>query len=121
MGTVAGQGRSLATTAIAVYANAFYVYSGQQLRKSAAVFRWAGSASFLFRSLDGGATWTQTPNGLRDLFPGGGDSDVAVDSMDGTVYYADLWLGSSTVSVSHDQGETWIASPLDGVVVEDRD
>src|ERR1043166_3075699 len=79
-----------------------------------------GSASFLFRSSDGGATWTQTPNGVRNLFPGGGDSDVAVDATDGTIYYSDLWLGSSTVSVSHDQGETWTASPLDGVIVEDR-
>src|SRR5438093_5977455 len=79
-----------------------------------------GSASFLFRSSDGGATWTQTPNGVRNLFPGGGDSDVAVDGTDGTIYYADLWLGSSTVSVTHDRGDTWTASPLDGVIVEDR-
>lgn len=79
-----------------------------------------GSASFLFRSADGGATWTQTPNGLRDLFPGGGDADVAIDPTDGTIYFADLWLGSSTVSVSRDEGQSWMANPLDGVVVEDR-
>lgn len=79
-----------------------------------------GSASFLFRSSDGGATWVQTPNGFRDLFPGGGDADVAIDPTDGTIYFADLWLGSSTVSVSRDEGQSWIANPLDGVFVEDR-
>lgn len=79
-----------------------------------------GKASFLFRSEDDGVTWTQMPNGARDLFPGGGDSDVALDMNDGTIYYADLWLGSSTVSVSHDKGKNWIANPLGGVVVQDR-
>lgn len=43
------------------------------------------------------------------------------DHLDnGAIYFADLWLGSSTVSVSQDQGESWTANPLDGVVVEDR-
>jgi hypothetical protein len=79
-----------------------------------------GSASLLFRSEDGGASWVQTPNGVRDLFPGGGDSDAAVDQADGTIYFADLWLGDSTVSVSHDMGNTWVANPFGSVVVQDR-
>lgn len=80
----------------------------------------AGSASFLFRSSDQGATWVETPPGLRALFPGGGDSDVAVDPRDGTVYFADLWVGNSTVAVSHDKGNTWVANPLGSVIVQDR-
>lgn len=80
----------------------------------------SGSASYLFRSENGGASWLQTPNGLRDLFPGGGDSDAAVDQADGTVYFADLWLGNSTVSVSHDRGDTWLANPFGSVVIQDR-
>src|SRR5882724_3271156 len=34
-----------------------------------------GSPSFVFRSDDGGATWTLTPPGLRSNLPGGGDSE----------------------------------------------
>ena len=79
-----------------------------------------GSPSFVFRSTDGGASWTQTPAGQRANLPGGGDSDVAVDQNDGTVYMSDLWLGSSTVAVSHDRGNTWTANPLGGVPVQDR-
>src|SRR6266571_5932428 len=79
-----------------------------------------GSPSFVFRSTDGGASWTQTPADLRANLPGGGDSDVAVDQTDGTVYMSDLWLGSSTVAVSHDRGNTWTANPLGGVPVQDR-
>src|SRR3989442_10367061 len=49
-----------------------------------------GSASFLFRSDDGGATWSLTPPGLRANLPGGGDSDLAVDPATGTLYWTDL-------------------------------
>jgi hypothetical protein len=79
-----------------------------------------GSPSFVFRSTDGGASWTQVPAGQRANLPGGGDSDVAVDQTDGTVYLSDLWLGSSTVAVSHDRGDTWTANPLGGAPVQDR-
>lgn len=78
------------------------------------------SASYLFRSDDGGASWIQTPNGVRDLLPGGGDADAAVDQQDGTVYFVDLWLGNSTVSVSHDKGETWVSNPFGSVPIQDR-
>src|SRR5713226_2614752 len=37
-----------------------------------------GSPSFVFRSDDGGASWTLMPAGLRDNLPGGGDSDPAL-------------------------------------------
>jgi hypothetical protein len=78
-----------------------------------------GSPSFVFRSDSAGATWVQTPPSLRANLPGGGDSNISV-GVDGTLYMTDLWLGSSTVSVSHDKANTWTANPLQGVVVQDR-
>src|SRR5213083_343592 len=79
-----------------------------------------GSPSFVFRSDDGGATWTLTPPGGRANLPGGGDSDLSVDPGTGTLYMTDLWLGSATVSRSTDRGASWLANPLEGVVVQDR-
>src|SRR5881396_3510964 len=79
-----------------------------------------GSPSFVFRSDDGGATWTLTPPGSRASLPGGGDSDLSVDPATGALYMTDLWLGSATVSRSTDRGASWLANPLEGVVVQDR-
>jgi hypothetical protein len=78
-----------------------------------------GSPSYVFRSDTGGTSWTQTPASLRANLPGGGDSNISVGA-DGSLYMTDLWLGSSTVSVSHDKANTWTASPVQGVVVQDR-
>lgn len=78
-----------------------------------------GSPSYVFRSTSGGAGWVQTPPSMRANLPGGGDSDISI-APDGSLYMTDLWLGSSTVSVSHDQANTWTANPLQGVVVQDR-
>ena len=78
-----------------------------------------GSPSFVFRSDTGGSTWVSTPASQRANLPGGGDSNISVAS-DGSLYMTDLWLGSSTVSVSHDKANTWTANPLQGVVVQDR-
>jgi len=79
-----------------------------------------GSPSFVFRSDDGGQTWTLTPSSLRANLPGGGDSDISVDPVTGTLYMTDLWLGSATVSRSTDRAASWIANPVQGVVVQDR-
>src|SRR5437763_13501725 len=79
-----------------------------------------GSPSFVFRSDDGGATWTPTPAGARANLPGGGDSDLSIDPVTGTLYMTDLWLGSATVSRSSDRAASWLANPLQGVVVQDR-
>jgi hypothetical protein len=79
-----------------------------------------GSPSYVWRSNDQGATWALTPPSLRANFPGGGDSDVAIDKASGKLYMTDLWLGSSTVSFSTDKANTWTANPLEGVVVQDR-
>src|SRR5262249_52988199 len=43
-----------------------------------------------------------------------------VDPVSGTLYMTDLWLGSATVSRSTDRGVTWVANPVQGVVVQDR-
>jgi hypothetical protein len=79
-----------------------------------------GSPSPVFRSENGGASWTKTPFSLRENLPGGGDSDVALDPANGTIYMTDLWLGDSTVSVSSDKGNSWLANPLQGLPVQDR-
>jgi hypothetical protein len=79
-----------------------------------------GSPSDVFRSRDGGATWTLLPAGLKANLPGGGDSDIALDPVTGAIAETDLWLGSATVSRSTDEGDTWTANPLQGVVVQDR-
>lgn len=79
-----------------------------------------GSPSYVFRSTNGGAGWTLLPNGTRGLFPGGGDSDISLDPGTGKIYMTDLWLGSATVSISKDKGQSWTANPLQGVVVQDR-
>jgi hypothetical protein len=79
-----------------------------------------GSPSAVFRSTDGGASFIQTPPSLRALFPGGGDSDITIDPSDGHLAMTDLYLASSTVSTSSDQGQSWLANPLQGVVVQDR-
>lgn len=78
-----------------------------------------GSPSDVFRSDDGGATWTKLPASLKANLPGGGDSDIAI-SADGTLSETDLWLGNSTVATSSDKGQTWTAQPLQGVVGQDR-
>src|SRR5438270_9041914 len=57
-----------------------------------------GSASPVFKSTDGGTTWKTTPTSLRANRPGGGDSNIAIDPVTGTLYMTDLWLGSATVS-----------------------
>jgi hypothetical protein len=79
-----------------------------------------GSPSPVFRSADQGSTWVETPAGQRSLFPGGGDSDISLDPVNGKIYMTDLWLGSATVSTSTDKGQTWTANPIEGTVVQDR-
>src|SRR3954447_5062675 len=78
-----------------------------------------GSPSNVYRSDDGGSSWTKLPASLKANLPGGGDSDIAI-SPDGSLAETDLWLGSSTVAVSKDKGQTWTANPVQGTVAQDR-
>lgn len=59
-----------------------------------------GSASALWRSVDGGANWLRVANSLGSS----GDSDVAIDA-NGVLYVSDLF-SNVPVSVSFDQGAT---------------
>jgi hypothetical protein len=79
-----------------------------------------GSPSFVYRSSDGGGSWTKLPPGMRNPFPGGGDSDISIDPNNGKLYMTDLWLGSATVSTSTTRGDTWQANPLEGTPIQDR-
>jgi hypothetical protein len=57
---------------------------------------------------------------VRAAFPGGGDFDVTVAPDSGALATTDLWLGSATVAKSTDGGQTWLAQPLQGELVQDR-
>ena len=79
-----------------------------------------GSPSPIWRSDNDGSSWIRTPASLRANLPGGGDSTLAIDPATGNLSFADLWLGSSTVSTSTDKGQSWQAQPLGGLPVQDR-
>jgi hypothetical protein len=84
--------------------------------------------SHVWRSTDGGATWTSTGPGNVGLNPsapaanvtiGGGDSNVAVDAMN-NLYFIDEWVGDASSAVSHDAGANWTGVPFGTVPVQDR-
>jgi hypothetical protein len=79
-----------------------------------------GSPSWIYKSTDNGASWTKLDPGLRANFPGGGDVNISIAPDTGAIYGTDLWLGSATVFTSSDGGASWLANPLQGVPVQDR-
>jgi hypothetical protein len=74
--------------------------------------------SSVWRSVNGGTSWTQTSSLTRTGL-GGGDIDIAIQP-NGKLAFTDLWLGSSTVGSSADQGNTWITNQVQGTMVQDR-
>lgn len=68
-----------------------------------------GESGNLWISKDEGETWEPHPYGRNAL--GSGDSYTAI-AKDGTIYYTDLYLWSSTIDTSKDGGETWLRNPL---------
>ena len=68
--------------------------------------------SWIWRSLDGGKTFKWVPaaaplNGKVIPCPGGGDTELAVDSA-GRLYFNDLSLANFSVSRSDNQGRTFL-------------
>jgi hypothetical protein len=68
-----------------------------------------GQSGNLWISKDHGDTWGEYNYGRNA--GGSGDSYTAI-AKDGTIYYTDLYLWSSTIDTSKDGGETWIRNPL---------
>ncbi len=68
----------------------------------------------LFRSHDGGLSWVdvspRTAIGDLDLHPTTFDPYVYVEDRTGRVFFLDLLVGGSELSVSDDQGETYLTS-----------
>lgn len=69
------------------------------------------SASKLWKSEDGGATWKDLTDAANPTPLGGGDTSIAI-GPDDSAYVTDLWAGSATISSSHDGGRTWFQSPI---------
>jgi hypothetical protein len=74
--------------------------------------------SFYYLSRDNGTTWSdvQAEQPAQQLDPRalafeGGDCDVAVGPA-GELWTADSWLGSLSVGLSRDGGETWRGTPV---------
>jgi hypothetical protein len=82
--------------------------------------------SFVWRSTDGGSSFTfagpgtvgASPNGTAVVI-GGGDSNLATDANN-TLYFIDLWLGDSSTAVSTDGGADWFGQPFGTVPIQDR-
>ncbi|MHB8605406.1 MAG: sialidase family protein [Thermoplasmatota archaeon] len=77
----------------------------------------ASGQSYLFRSTDGGATWTvitgQAPNAPRNDAFGVSDPDLAASEDGKTLVMADLSVASISTAASHDDAVTWPdATPL---------
>jgi hypothetical protein len=68
-----------------------------------------GQSGNLWISKDHGETWEPHPYGRNAM--GSGDSYTAI-AKDGTIYFTDLYLWSSTIDTSKDGGETWLRNPL---------
>jgi hypothetical protein len=68
-----------------------------------------GQSGNLWISKDHGDTWEPHPYGRNAA--GSGDSYTAI-AKDGTIYYTDLYLWSSTIDTSKDGGDTWLRNPL---------
>jgi hypothetical protein len=82
--------------------------------------------SFVWRSEDGGQTFTFVGPGTvgasasgGSVVVGGGDCDLATDAASG-LYFIDLWLGNSSTAVSHDNGASWQGQPFGTVPIQDR-
>lgn len=81
------------------------------------------SKSVLYRSKDNGATYAAiTLPAQYSRLPGGGDSDVETaigpNGME-RVYFLSLWVGSYSIVISDDNGDTWsFGSPLTSPVVD---
>ncbi|MHB8585659.1 MAG: sialidase family protein [Thermoplasmatota archaeon] len=73
----------------------------------------ASGQSYIYRSTDGGATWSAItgilPNAPRNDALGQSDPDLAASADGKTLVLADLGLGKPgiTTEVSHDGGATW--------------
>ena len=87
------------------------------------------SGEDVWKSTDGGQTyqWVASPFGVTSSSAGlaGEDSDVAAATAPNAkgyynVYAASLWVGSTSVAISQDGGQTWVVDPLGGIPVEDR-
>ncbi|UCE36613.1 MAG: PKD domain-containing protein [Thermoplasmata archaeon] len=68
-----------------------------------------GQSGNFWISKDGGESWEAHPYGRN---AGGSGDSYTVIAKDGTIYYTDLYLWSSTIDTSKDGGETWIRNPL---------
>lgn len=82
--------------------------------------RGSARGSNLWRSTDSGETFRRIGEAPQAVLPptrsrfgdiGGSDCDVSTDEA-GTLYLVDLWIGSVSVAVSRDQGETWDGVPV---------
>lgn len=87
------------------------------------------SGADIWTSTDGGRTyhWVAAPFNDDPATTGlaGEDTDLAVAPVRNakgffTVYAASLWLGSSSLAWSDDNGKTWQVNPLGGVPAQDR-
>ena len=78
-------------------------------------------SSPVWKSTDNGQSWS------KPIFPSapesattGGDTEMAIDKR-GTLYEGELWLGSDSIYISGDQGNTWNWSPASHDVGADRE
>lgn len=89
---------------------------------ASAIFGIGSGGTPVWRSTDSGRSFTKhsTANvGPADAYLGGGDSALVLDKRD-YLYATDLWLGSDSIAVSTDQGESWLGGPVSHRMVGDR-